>query len=176
MTIVNVATLKEKLSYYLALVKEGQEILVTSHRHQVARILPAAVPDVRVREPSRLVKDLRKLRGVKRRRSVSAVKFVAGATFDAYSTSKAHDRCIEAPLAGVSDGSRLSWPFHDLGVYLWYDSRASGFAGSSSDPQFTATPVFDGSGHGINRHRHYLLALGKTIRRSYQPINDPDLL
>jgi prevent-host-death family protein len=74
MNSVNVATLKEKLSYYLGLVKEGQEIVVTSHRHQVARILPASVRDAQVREPSRPVKDLRKLRGVKRRRPLAALK------------------------------------------------------------------------------------------------------
>ncbi len=74
MTIVNVATLKEKLSYYLGLVKAGQEIVVTSHRHRVARILPASAPDIQVTEPSRPVKDLRKVKGVKFRRSLSAVK------------------------------------------------------------------------------------------------------
>jgi prevent-host-death family protein len=74
MTIVNVATLKEKLSYYLGLVKEGQEIVVTSHRHRVARILPASAPDAQVTEPSRPVNDLRKVKGVKPRRSVSAVR------------------------------------------------------------------------------------------------------
>ncbi len=74
MTIVNVATLKEKLSYYLGLVKEGQEVVVTSHRHRVARILPASAPDTQVTEPSRPVNDLRKIKGVKPRRSVSAVR------------------------------------------------------------------------------------------------------
>ncbi len=74
MNIVNVATLKEKLSYYLSLVKEGQEIVVTSHRHRVARILPASALDAQITEPSRPVNDLRKVKGVKPRRSVSAVK------------------------------------------------------------------------------------------------------
>jgi len=74
MNTVNVATLKEKLSYYLKLVQEGQEVVVTSHRHQVARILPATAPNSQLREPSRPAKDLVKLRGVKPRRSVSAVK------------------------------------------------------------------------------------------------------
>ena len=44
MNIVNVAVLKEKLSYYLSLVKSGEEVVVTSHRHQVARILPVTAP------------------------------------------------------------------------------------------------------------------------------------
>jgi antitoxin (DNA-binding transcriptional repressor) of toxin-antitoxin stability system len=74
MTVVNVATLKEKLSYYLGLVKGGEEILVTSHRHRVARILPTSAPDVQLREPSRPLKDLKKIKGVKARRSASAVR------------------------------------------------------------------------------------------------------
>lgn len=74
MISVNVATLKEKLSYYLKLVKDGQEVMVTSHRHRVARILAVSAPNSQPTEPSRAVKDLRKLRGVKPRRSVSAVR------------------------------------------------------------------------------------------------------
>lgn len=74
MTTVNVATLKEKLSYYLGLVKKGQEIVVTSHRHKVARILPPSGPDDQVAEPSRPVEDLRKIKGIKSRRSISGVK------------------------------------------------------------------------------------------------------
>ena len=74
MTTVDVATLKEKLSYYLGLVKMGQEVVVKSHRHPVARILRTDTPTVRIVEPSRPVKDLLKIKGVKRRRSVSAVE------------------------------------------------------------------------------------------------------
>ena len=47
MNIVNVATLKERLSYYLNLVKSGEEVIVTSHRHQVARILPMSAPSLK---------------------------------------------------------------------------------------------------------------------------------
>lgn len=74
MNIVNVATLKEKLSYYLNLVKSGEEIVVTSHRHQVARILPVDTPTVEIIEPTRPVKDLRNIKGVKTKRAVSGVK------------------------------------------------------------------------------------------------------
>jgi prevent-host-death family protein len=73
MTTVNVAILKEKLSYYLGLVKRGEEVVVTSHRHPVARILPSAAPTARIIEPTRPVKDLSKVKGLRRRRSVSAV-------------------------------------------------------------------------------------------------------
>ena len=74
MTIVNVATLKEKLSYYLGLVKQGQEIVVTSHRHRVARILPPSISSAEIANPSRPVQDLKKVKGIKRRRSISAVQ------------------------------------------------------------------------------------------------------
>jgi prevent-host-death family protein len=74
MNIVNVATLKEKLSYYLGLVKSGDEVVVTSHRHRVARILPVTAPGAEIMEPTRCVKDLRKLKGIKPKRSVSGVK------------------------------------------------------------------------------------------------------
>jgi len=74
MNIVNVKILKEKLSYYLNLVKSGEEVVVTSHRHQVARILPVTTPSAEIIEPTRPVKDLRKIKGVKLRRTVSGVK------------------------------------------------------------------------------------------------------
>ena len=74
MKIVDVALLKEKLSYYLNLGKSGEEVVVTSHRHRVARILPATAPSAEIVEPTRPVKDLRKIKGIKRRRSVSGVK------------------------------------------------------------------------------------------------------
>jgi antitoxin (DNA-binding transcriptional repressor) of toxin-antitoxin stability system len=73
MDTVNVAMLKEKLSYYLGLVKRGQEIVVTSHRHQVARILPANSSISEIQEPIRPVKDLRKIKGIKLKRSTSGV-------------------------------------------------------------------------------------------------------
>jgi len=74
MNIVNVAILKEKLSYYLNLVKSGEEVVVTSHRHRVARILPATAPSAEIVGPSRPVKDLRKVKGVKLRIPASGVK------------------------------------------------------------------------------------------------------
>jgi prevent-host-death family protein len=66
--------LKEKLSYYLNLVKAGEEIVVTSHRHRVARILPVSSPSADIIEPVRPVKELQKIKGIKPRRSVSALK------------------------------------------------------------------------------------------------------
>jgi prevent-host-death family protein len=74
MNIVNVAILKEKLSHYLNLVRAGQEVVVTSHRHRVARIVPVTAPSAEIVEPTRPVKDLHKIKGVKLKRSASGVK------------------------------------------------------------------------------------------------------
>jgi len=73
MTTVNVATLKEKLSHYLGLVQKGEEVIVTSHRHPVARITPTSTPRDNIIASTRPVKDVLKVKGVQRRRSVSAV-------------------------------------------------------------------------------------------------------
>ncbi len=40
MESVSVATLKSRLSHYLQAVRKGREIVVTLHRHPVARLLP----------------------------------------------------------------------------------------------------------------------------------------
>ena len=74
MNIVSVTVLKEKLSYYLNLVKSGEEVVVTSHGHRVARIVPAAAPSREIAQPVRLVKELRKIKGVKLKRQVSGLK------------------------------------------------------------------------------------------------------
>jgi len=74
MNIVNMANLKGKLSYYLNLVESGEEVVVTSHRHRVARILPVTAPSAEIQEPTRPVKELRKVKGIKLRRSASGVK------------------------------------------------------------------------------------------------------
>jgi len=73
MKTVNVATLKEKLSHYLGLVKRGEEIIVTSHRHPVARLMPTSTPSDQIIVATRPVEDVLKVKGVQRRRSVSAV-------------------------------------------------------------------------------------------------------
>ena len=40
MESVNVATLKSRLSEYLTAVKKGKKIVVTSHEHPIARLMP----------------------------------------------------------------------------------------------------------------------------------------
>jgi prevent-host-death family protein len=76
MKLVNVARLREKLSYYLNLVKKGEELVVTSHRRRVARLIPASAPSGEITEPTRPVEDLHNIKGVKLKRSVSAVRLL----------------------------------------------------------------------------------------------------
>ena len=73
MNIVNVAILKEKLSHYLNLVKSGQEVVVTSHRHRIARIVPISAPSAEIVVPTRPVRDLRKIKGIELKPSASGV-------------------------------------------------------------------------------------------------------
>lgn len=74
MNKVNVATLKGKLSFYLKLVQEGEEVLVTSYRQPVARIVPPHARSQQISRPSRPVSDVRGVKGLKRRITVSAVR------------------------------------------------------------------------------------------------------
>lgn len=76
MLTVNVATLKEKLSHYLKLVEGGQEVVITSYRQKVARMLPITAPAAEPEAPARPVADLLKVKGVRRRRNISAVEFL----------------------------------------------------------------------------------------------------
>lgn len=73
MRVVSMVGLKEKLSYYLNLIKAGEEVVVTSHRHRVARILPVTTPATEIVKPTRSVRDLQKLKGVKLKQVVSRV-------------------------------------------------------------------------------------------------------
>jgi prevent-host-death family protein len=67
MKSVSVATLKSNLSRYLAAAKNGREIIVTSHRHPIARILPAEEPlldDLKIISAKRPVSSLKKIKGM----------------------------------------------------------------------------------------------------------------
>ena len=67
MESVSVATLKSKLSQYLAAVKKGKEILITSHQHPIARLAPLekrpAGPEVT--PPTKPISSLKKINGIK---------------------------------------------------------------------------------------------------------------
>lgn len=66
MESVSVAALKNNLSGYLAAVKKGKEIVVTSHRHPIARIVPMekAVTDLKIIPAKKPVSTLRKIKGM----------------------------------------------------------------------------------------------------------------
>ena len=68
MKSVSVAALKNNLSHYLAAAKNGREIIVTSHRHAIARIVPAqsAAPEkLRIIPAKKPVSSLKKIKGFK---------------------------------------------------------------------------------------------------------------
>lgn len=66
MTSVSTAELKAHLGKYLRMVRNGESVEVTSHRHPVAELRPSdAVPKPTVIPPTRPMSDLKKLRAVK---------------------------------------------------------------------------------------------------------------
>ena len=67
MESVSVATLKRNLSRYLAAVKGGKEIIVTSHGHAIARIVPTKKTfedDLKIIPAKKPVSSLKKIKGV----------------------------------------------------------------------------------------------------------------
>jgi prevent-host-death family protein len=66
MESVSVAALKNNLSGYLAAVKKGKELIITSHRHPVARLLPVAktTDDLKIIPAKKPVSSLRKIKGI----------------------------------------------------------------------------------------------------------------
>jgi prevent-host-death family protein len=67
MKSVGVATLKSKLSQYLAAVKKGTEIIVTSHQHPIARLAPVTNdlrPALEVMPAKKPISSVRNLKGV----------------------------------------------------------------------------------------------------------------
>lgn len=67
MESVSVATLKSNLSRYLAVVKEGKELIITSHRHPVARLSPVEkiADDLKIIPAKKPVSSLKKIKGIK---------------------------------------------------------------------------------------------------------------
>jgi prevent-host-death family protein len=74
MKTVSVATLKQKLSEYLRRVEQGDEIVVTSHRRRVARVIPEPDSGIPVRRPTHPLSRLAEIRGVKAKRGFSSIK------------------------------------------------------------------------------------------------------
>jgi prevent-host-death family protein len=67
MESVSVATLKSHLSRYLAAVKDGKELIITSHRHPVARLSPLekTAADLKIIPAKKPVSSLKKIKGIK---------------------------------------------------------------------------------------------------------------
>ncbi len=65
MTIVNTATLKQQLSHYLGLARQGKDVLITNHKRIVARLLGEAASEGRlpVRTPTCDVSILKDIGG-----------------------------------------------------------------------------------------------------------------
>lgn len=65
MTIVNTATLKQKLSHYVGLARQGKEVLITRHKQVVARLMAEEgdAGHLPLRSPSRAAADLKDIGG-----------------------------------------------------------------------------------------------------------------
>ncbi len=74
MKTVNVATLKQKLSEYLRLVEQGDEVVVTSHRRPIARLVPENGTGLVVHPPTQPLSALHRIRGAKLRKPFNAVQ------------------------------------------------------------------------------------------------------
>jgi prevent-host-death family protein len=65
MVTVTTAELKARLSKYLRLVRAGEIVQVTSHRHPVAHVIPhPGHQQVLFDSPTRPISDLKEVRGV----------------------------------------------------------------------------------------------------------------
>lgn len=58
MIMTHVAELKQRLSHYLHLVEQGDEVAVTSHQRRIARIVPDVSGVLPIRLPLRPVSEL----------------------------------------------------------------------------------------------------------------------
>jgi prevent-host-death family protein len=75
MIIVSTAELKTHLGRYLRMVRDGETIHVTSHRHSIARLTPFSPKNrPEVIEPTRPMADLKALTAVPLREPVDGVK------------------------------------------------------------------------------------------------------
>lgn len=68
------ANLKARLGRYLRMVRNGETVAVTSHRHYVAKLVPFNDRDPAIREPVRPMKELRRLCGLRSGKSVDGLK------------------------------------------------------------------------------------------------------
>lgn len=66
MTKVNVASLKSRLSEYLEVVKQGEEVVVTSHGEEIARLVPYENKNIKPTHWSEYLKTHRPLKPLKK--------------------------------------------------------------------------------------------------------------
>jgi prevent-host-death family protein len=66
MKMVSVAELKSKLSQYLAVAKNGHEVMVTSHQHPIAKIVPVEKTsgDLQIVPAKKPASTLKKIKGL----------------------------------------------------------------------------------------------------------------
>ncbi len=78
MKTVNVAKLKSDLSRYLQLARNGEEVIVTSHDHPVAKLVPMEnrVGKLTIVPAKKPVSALKKIKAVKLRKSIDVVAMV----------------------------------------------------------------------------------------------------
>ncbi|MFO7936293.1 MAG: type II toxin-antitoxin system Phd/YefM family antitoxin [Kiritimatiellia bacterium] len=65
MTTVNTATLKQKLSHYLGLARQGKEVLITRHKQVIARLMAedGDAGHLPLRNPSHPASELKDIGG-----------------------------------------------------------------------------------------------------------------
>lgn len=74
MTKVNVASLKSELSKYLEIVKQGEEIVITSHGEEIARLVPYENVEVQPVNWQELLKKHHPLKPLKK--AISSAKII----------------------------------------------------------------------------------------------------
>ena len=78
MKTVNVAKLKSDLSHYLKIARSGEEVIVTSHDHPVAKLVPleervGKLTAIAAKTPA---SALKKIKGVKLRNPIDVVAMI----------------------------------------------------------------------------------------------------
>ena len=77
MIMVSTAELKTHLGRYLQMVRKGETIDVTSHRHPIARLVPCSPENhPEVIEPTRPIEELKNLTAVPLRKPVDGVSLL----------------------------------------------------------------------------------------------------
>lgn len=77
MTTVSVANLKTELSRYLRTVRDGEEVVVASHNHPVAKLVPYQETNgAGIRRPQQPMSRLKSVNGVEPLRTVDPVRLL----------------------------------------------------------------------------------------------------